>query len=167
MFPIGFLPLRTAPPSGPKYRDSAVAAPILVVYDSRMNRPIEWLRIDMIRLKSSGVGCLILTFLGMAAILTTCELADNAMSNRKTMPEIATIIGFGAYQGSWHAGDIIVSARDPRGIVGTAMARPFQLRGCHVGDKIRAGRYGFALYPDPAPCPIKLEPHEAETNSGT
>ncbi len=131
-----------------------------------MQRLIEWLRLDIIRLRSSGVGCLILTFAGMSLILTTCQLANDAMSGRETTPEIATIIGFGPYEGSWHAGSVIISARDSKGLVGTAGARPSAFAGCRVGDKIRAGLYGATLYLYPAPCPIKLEAGETETGSG-
>jgi hypothetical protein len=130
-----------------------------------MNRLIEWLRIDIILLRSSGLGCLILTFGAVASALTAFEIVNNANSNGKTTPEIATIVGFGAYQGSWHAGYVVVSARDPKGLTGTAMVQPSQIAGCHVGDKVRAGLYGLTLYLDPAPCPITLETREAETSA--
>ena len=123
-----------------------------------MNRLIQWLRTDIVRLRSSGIGCLLLSFLGMATILTTCQLANNSLDGRKTTPEIATIIGFGVSEGSWHAGDIVVSARDSKGITGNVAVKVSQINGCHIGDKIRAGRDGFMLYPDPEPCPIGLAP---------
>ena len=130
-----------------------------------MNRLIAWLRNDIITLRTSGIGCLVMTFLGMASIMTTCELANTAMSNRETTPEIATIVGFGVYEGRWHAGSAIVSARDRRGRTGDALVSPSQIRGCHVGDAIRAGAYGLTIDIDPAPCPIKLEAGEVETRA--
>ncbi len=123
-----------------------------------MNRLSEWLRTDIIQLRASGIGALLLTFLGASILLTTCELASNSMGDRKITPEIATIIGFGAYEGSWHAGNIVVSARDTKGRSGSAMVPPSRITGCHIGDEIRADRDNIMLYPDPEPCPIKLDP---------
>lgn len=138
---------------------------MLVAYHSDMNRLIEWLRIDIILLRSSAIGCLVLTFAAVSLGMIALELVSNANSGGETTPEIATIVGFGAYQGSWHAGYVIVSARDPKGLTGTAMVHPSLIVRCHVGDKVRAERYGLTLYLDPAPCPIKLEASEAKTGA--
>lgn len=132
-----------------------------------MNRLITWLRADVVRLRNSGIGCLLLLFFGMAMLMTTCGVANNAVSKRITTPEIATITGFGVYEGRWQAGSVIVGAQDARGRVGRAMVDPSAIKGCRVGDKIRAGYYGLALYPHPAPCPIKLDPGEAKALAKT
>lgn len=104
-------------------------------------------------------------FLAFAALFVGIGFANQAIGNRKTTPEVATIVGFGVYEGSWHAGSAIVSARDQMGRTGEVMVTPDQIRGCHVGDAIRAEAYGLTLDVDPAPCPIKLERGEAKAST--
>jgi hypothetical protein len=129
-----------------------------------MNRLIEWLRTDIFILRSSGIGCLVLTFLGACSVFIALGLANNAMSDRKYTPEIATITGFGGYEGRWQAGAIAVSARDSKGRSATVLVQAPQITGCHIGDKIRAAHYAMLLSLEPAPCPIKLEPGEEEAS---
>ena len=124
---------------------------------------INWLRFARAEERSSGIGYIIVCFVGFAALFVIIGFANQAISARKTTPEIATIVGFGVYEGRWHAGSAIVTARDHRGRTGSVMVDPSQIRGCHVGDAIRAGAYGLTIDVDPAPCPIKLERGEVET----
>ncbi len=126
---------------------------------------INWLRFARAAERDSGLGVVFVCFLGFVALFVTIGFANQAIGDRKTTPEVATIVGFGVYEGRWHAGSAIVSARDHMGRTGAVMVTPDQIRGCHVGDAIRAGAYGLTLDVDPAPCPIKLEGGEVHASA--
>ncbi|KRB85463.1 hypothetical protein ASE00_01300 [Sphingomonas sp. Root710] len=114
---------------------------------------IAWFQGKIFQLRSSGSGVLIIMFVVVSVIMTTCTVSDRS-AREGAVPEMATITGFGAYEGRWYVGHVRVSAEDAKGVTGEILVLPRQIAGCKVGDKIRAKRSGIALYLSPAPCPI-------------
>jgi hypothetical protein len=119
-----------------------------------MGRLIDWLRFEV---WGTGMGFLVLLFLGTTLALAFFFHEKTVMAVRKTTPEIVIITRFGMDGSKYRASVTAVYAQDAKGLVGRVVAQPYQIFGCRVGDEIRAERYGIALTLHPAPCPIKLE----------
>jgi len=109
-------------------------------------------RFKLALLRQSGLGMLILLFVGTTVGLGYFGRKSVQPDVRSGTPVVATITAIRPGGSKYSPSGRMVEAQDGMGLSGRALVSVISIAGCTVGDRIAATSDGFTLDLDPKPC---------------